>query len=71
MTRDELADAFAINIRELHAQVDALPDDATRRRARLQVHILHRAADELRTLAVTTGLIQPLSGGEPKPSEGP
>lgn len=71
MTDEELAAAFGINIAELHAKIEALPDGATKRRAKRLASILHRAAEELAELAADDGMIRPFSGGEPKPPEGP
>lgn len=66
MTAAELLDRFNIDIKELHAKVEALPDDATKRRAGRLASILHRAAEELAELAANAGMVQPFSGGEPK-----
>lgn len=66
MTNQELVDAFAANISELHAKIEALPEGATKRRAGRLASILHRAAEELAELASDDGMIQPFSGGDPK-----
>lgn len=69
MTHDELAQAFDENIKELHGKIDALAAGPTKRRASRLASILHRAAEELKDLAETDGMIQPFSGGDPKPEE--
>lgn len=71
MTDQELAERFGIDITELHTKIEALPDGATKRRARRLASILHRAAEELAELATGEGMITPFSGGEEKPPEGP
>ncbi len=69
MTDEDLAQRFGIDIAELHAKIEALPDGETKRRARRLASILHRAAEELADLAAGGGMIQPFSGGEEKPPE--
>lgn len=66
MTHDELADAFKVLLDEMHDQIEAQPDPL-RGRARRWARVLHGAADALKELAVDHGLVQPLSGGDPKP----
>lgn len=64
MTHDELADAFKANLDELHEKIDALAAGPTKRRASRLASIMHRAAEELKELAETDGMIQPFSGGD-------
>lgn len=71
MTRDELADYFKVGFDELEAEVAALGEGSVKRRAVRLASIMHRAAEELKELAVDEELIQPFSGGEEKPPEGP
>lgn len=67
MTDQELAQAFDANLTELHRKVDALPPGLVKRRSTRLASIMHRAAEELRDLALEDGMIQPFSGGTPKP----
>lgn len=69
MTDQELADRFGIDIAELHAKVEALPDGQTKRRAKRLASILHRAAEEIADIGSGNGMIQPFSGGDPKPDD--
>lgn len=69
MTSDELADQFKADLDELHLQIEALPEGATKRRAKRLASIAHGAPDGLKDLAVDGDMIQPLSGGDPKDPE--
>lgn len=71
MTDDELADAFAANITELHAKIDALPEGQKKRRFNRLARVAHGALEQIREEALDDGMIQPLSGGDPKPPGGP
>lgn len=66
MTRDELADHFKTGIEALHAHVDALPDGPAKARYNRRAMLVHALLDGLKGDAVDDGLIQPMSGGEPK-----
>lgn len=66
-TDDELADAFKVNLDELHAKVAMLPSGAERRWWNRKANQLHDILDEMKERAVGDGMIQPMSGGEPKP----
>lgn len=67
MTDDELADALAANMAELHDKIEALADGPVKRRATRLARIAHAALDDLKELAGDEGVIQPFSGGDPKP----
>lgn len=67
MTNDELADAMKALLDEAHDKVEALPDGPLKARARRRLAVLHGAADALKDLLVREGLVQPFSGGDPKP----
>lgn len=66
MTDDELANYFKVGFDALHARVDEEPEGYRKRRATQLVDRMHAAANELKHLAADGGLIQPMSGGEPK-----
>ena len=67
MTHDELAEAYKALIDETHEKVDAVQNPAVRAKAKRLLGLLHGAADALKELAVDQGLVQPFSGGDPKP----
>ncbi|MBS0371758.1 MAG: hypothetical protein JSS57_21460 [Proteobacteria bacterium] len=67
MTRDELADYFKTGIDALHAHVDELPDGPAKARYNRRAMLVHALLDGLKGDAVDDGLVQPMSGGGPKP----
>lgn len=67
MTRDELADYFKAGIEALHDHVDALPPGPAKTRYTRRAAVLHALLDNIKGDAVDDGLIQPMSGGGPKP----
>lgn len=67
LSHDELADHGLAFITEIHARADALDAGATKDRARRLTKVIHGALEALKSEAVGAGLIQPLSGGDPKP----
>ena len=67
MTRDELADYFKVGVDALHAHVDALPPGPAKTRHARRAAVLHALLDNIKGDAVDDGLIQPMSGGGPKP----
>lgn len=67
MTTDELADALAANMAEVHEKIGELPDGQVKRKADRLARIAHGALNGLKELAAEDGHIQPFSGGEPKP----
>ena len=68
MTDDELADHFKVGIDELHAKIEMLPDGLERNWWRREAKLLHLILDRMKERASDDGMIQPMSGGEPKPS---
>lgn len=66
MTNDELADAFAANLAELHEKIAALPDGGLKIRSEELADVAHRALERLKKRAVDGGQVQPFSGGDPK-----
>jgi hypothetical protein len=66
MTKDQLATLFKIAFDELHAHVDAAPEGPLKRKAVRSLDAMHKHADEIRKLARDDGMIQPMSGGDPR-----
>lgn len=67
MTDDELADAGKAFMDALHARIDAEPAGPRRRRAERNAAIAHQALENIREMVCDCGMIQPMSGGGPKP----
>ena len=66
MTNDELANAFAVLVKDLHARIDALPDGQAKTKAQHQVAVIHELLNRLHLQFVESGDVQPFSGGDPK-----
>lgn len=66
MTDDELANAFAANLAELHAKIGALEDGSRKTRLARNADIAHRALENIQEVALDGGMIAPMSGGTPK-----
>ena len=71
MDDDELANAFAANLAQLHAKIAALGAGSLKRRLDRLAKVAHGALEQLQEEAMNAGMIQPYSGGDPKPPEGP
>jgi hypothetical protein len=69
MTNDELADALAPLIREAHERIDA--SGAVPMRIKRKAAFAHALLDEVLTFVKGEGIVSPMSGGDPKPEEGP
>lgn len=67
MTEDQLADDFKRCMDELHAHIEMLPSGPLKTRFRRRAKVAHAILDEMRQEALEADLIQPMSGGEPKP----
>jgi hypothetical protein len=71
LTDDELASHIGAGIREAERRADALPKGDERRAIRQELRRLHNVAEKARSVVSGHGMIQPLSGGDPKPPGGP
>lgn len=71
MDNDALADLFRDGILELHAKIAELPDGSFKRRMSRLANIAHGALETIQEGALDQGMIQPFSGGDPKPPTGP
>ena len=69
LSDDELADAARALFDELHRRHDGLPASAFKNGVGRRLGIAHRAMDVLKEHLSGGGIIQPYSGGEPKPEE--
>lgn len=67
MTNDELANAFAANLTELHVKIAELPEGSRKRRFNRLARVAHGALEQLQEEAIDSDMIQPFSGGDPKP----
>ena len=71
MSNDELANAFAANLAELHAKVGALEEGSLKRKLNRLARVAHGALEQLQEEVLNADMILPASGGDPKPPEGP
>lgn len=67
MSNDDLANAFAANLAELHAKIEALADGSFKRKLGRLARVAHGALEQIQEEAINGDLIQPFSGGEEKP----
>ena len=67
LSDDDFATAVKAVVDELHRRVDARPDDVVKDALQYRLAIAHKALDVLRARAASGGVIQPYSGGDPKP----
>lgn len=67
MSNEELAAAFLALLTDLHARIDALEDGPLKTHLRRRVFIAHAALEDLHSAATDGGIVQPFSGGDPKP----
>jgi hypothetical protein len=70
LSNDELADLTRDLFDELHSRQAEMPDGPVKMGAGRRLGIAHRAMEVLAEHLKTGGVIQPYSGGEPKP-DGP
>ena len=70
LSNDELAQATRDLLDELHGRHEALPESAFRRGVGRRLGTVHGTLDVLREYLVDGGVIQPTSGGIPKPEGG-
>ncbi len=70
-TDDELADIQGDLIREAESRADDLPAGANRGRVRSALKLAHLALSQAQRVLVDGDIIEPQSGGEIKPPEGP
>lgn len=66
LSNDELADAGKAFMDELHARADALPAGTYKWMAKGRLDKAHIQFNRLKRMTSDEGLIQPMSGGEPK-----
>lgn len=66
MTPDEIAESFREPLKNLHEAIDALPDDQFKTKAQHKLALAHEALTRLRDHFAEAGVVQPLSGGDPK-----
>lgn len=69
MTNDELADALAPLIKEAHERIEA--SAAVPARIKRKAACAHALLDEVLSFVKGEGIVSPMSGGDPKPDEGP
>jgi len=67
MDNDALATQFRALMDDLHARIAALEEGAVKARALRLANVAHGALEALRDHAADNGLVQPFSGGDPKP----
>lgn len=67
LSDDDMANAVKAAFDDLHRRVDARPDDITKDALQYRLAIAHKAMDIFRARAVSGGVVQPYSGGDPKP----
>lgn len=67
LSNDELADTIKAIFDELHARHDALPAGSLKTRGGRLLRVAHGAFESLKDQCVDEEMIQPFSGGDPKP----
>jgi len=67
LTNDQLADQWKALLDETHARAEALPASTFKFLFKERLSKLHVHADRLKGMTSDEGVIQPLSGGTPKP----
>lgn len=67
MTHDELAEQGGAWIRAVEAAVEALDDGPAKTRLRRHARLVHQQLELMRDIAAEGSLVQPFSGGDPKP----
>lgn len=67
-TDDQLADVTKAIVDEIESRIAALPTGALKTAATLHMGKAHKQLNKVKKLTVDDGMIQPFSGGEPKPS---
>lgn len=67
MTNDDVAGEIGALITEVEARIDALPDGVVKTRAQRLAAVAHGALESLRDHLADNLLVQPDSGGDPKP----
>ncbi len=74
VTPDQLADRFRDNFDQLHELIEAYPEPKTRKQLEKGAARFHAAGDrflkKVKAMTHPTGdpIVQPFSGGEPKPN---
>lgn len=71
LSNDELADVVKDVFDELHARHDALSPSGFKTRSGRLLRVAHGAFESIKDHCVDEEMIQPFSGGDPKPPEGP
>lgn len=69
LSDDALADHVRAVFDELHRRHDIMEPGAIKRGAGVRLLVAHRAMEILREHLAGGGVIQPFSGGDPKPEE--
>lgn len=64
---NDLADAFRELLDNLHENIEAMDDGQPKVRAQRLAKVAHGALEALRDHAADHGLVEPFSGGDPKP----
>lgn len=67
LTDDQLADAQKALLDETESRVAARPDGPGKNRLERPLHVAHVALDMFKKELVDQEIIQPYSGGDPKP----
>lgn len=67
MDNDQLAATFKACFDAAHAATDALADGSAKTEMQRRLNLAHGHMNHLLDLSVGAGIIQPLSGGDPKP----
>lgn len=71
MTPDEIAESFREPLANLHDAIEALPDGQMKTKAQHKLALAHEALTRLRDHFAESGVVQPFSGGDPKPPPPP
>lgn len=68
MTNDEIQQNFVDDFKELHANIEAMPDGPAKDRAEKLAVLFHKAGEALAKHLHEGGVVQPLDGtSKPKP----
>lgn len=67
MTNDDVANEVGALLTEIEARIDALPDGVVKTRTQRLAAVAHGALGNLRDHLADNDLVEPFSGGDPKP----
>lgn len=67
MDPDAIAESFREPLANAHAFLDGMEDGPVKTRSQRLLNVAHQALEAVRDHLADNGIVQPFSGGDPKP----